>query len=65
MTKQRSSIFDESPELDVSTFRPKRDSDGSAPTKAQVKAVTESKNFKSREASTPPAVDAGRKTTAQ
>jgi hypothetical protein len=64
MTKQRASIFDEPTELDVSAFKPKRDSDNSAPTKAQVKAVAESKNFKSREASTP-TVDAGRKTTAQ
>src|SRR5580700_9970697 len=63
MGKQRASFFDESPELDVSAFRPKRDSDNSAPTKAQVRAVAESKNFKSREAPAP-AIDAERKTTA-
>lgn len=64
MTKQRASIFDESPEPDVSGFTPKPDSNKNAPTKAQVKAVTESKNFKSREAATP-AKDAERKTSAQ
>jgi hypothetical protein len=53
MGKQRASFFDDSLELDVSAFRPKRDSDNKAPTKAQVKAVAESKNFKSREAAAP------------
>lgn len=68
MPRQRASIFDEPPGLDVSGFAPKPESNNDAPTKARVKAVTESKNFKSREATAPvpaPVLDAEPKTNAQ
>jgi hypothetical protein len=41
MSKQRASIFDEPIDLDVSSFSAKKSVDTKAPSRAQVKAVTQ------------------------
>lgn len=52
MNTPRASIFD-TEELDVSTFVPKPGPDRSAPSLADVRAVAEAANFRSREAASP------------
>jgi hypothetical protein len=53
MVKQRVSIFDVGEQLDVSSFAPKTKTDSSAPAAEQVRAVSQSAQFRSREAPTP------------
>ncbi len=53
MTTTRASIF-EGDELDVSAFAPKPGPDRSAPPPAEVRAVAEAANFRSREPAPPP-----------
>jgi hypothetical protein len=55
MSKQRASIFGDEIDVDVSSFSAKRSVDNKAPTRAQVKAVTETTEFKSREVPPSPA----------
>ena len=50
MTKQRASVFEDVPELDVSAFSPRKRADVKAPTREEVKAVAEGANFPSRQA---------------
>ncbi len=47
---QRASIFEDTLEVDVSDFSPKKKSDTKAPTQEQVRAVAEAANFPSRQA---------------
>ena len=53
MTKTRASIFDADDELDVSGFTPKAAMDSSAPSREQVRAVSEAAQFRSREPASP------------
>jgi hypothetical protein len=53
MAKQRASIFDAGDQLDVSSFVPKPKPDASAPAVEQVRAVSQTANFRSREPSPP------------
>jgi hypothetical protein len=53
MTKERASIFNDALEVDVSDFAVKRRADTKAPTREQVRVVTEAANFPSRESSPP------------
>jgi len=53
MAKQRASIFDAGEQLDVSPFAPRAQPDASAPPPEQVKAVSQTANFRSREPSPP------------
>lgn len=52
MSKSRASIFDDGDvkELDLGSFAPKSAKDANAPPPQQVRAVTETANFRSREA---------------
>jgi hypothetical protein len=47
---QRASIFEDTLEVDVSDFSPKKRPDAKAPTQEQVRAVAEAANFPSRQA---------------
>ena len=47
---QRASIFEDTLEVDVSDFAPKKRPDTKAPTQEQVRAVAEAANFPSRQA---------------
>ena len=47
---QRASIFEDTLEVDLSDFSPKKRPDTKAPTQAQVRAVAEAANFPSRQA---------------
>src|SRR5207248_1285731 len=47
--KSRASIFEDVPEVDVSAFVPKGEADAKAPIPEQVRAVSETANFRSRE----------------
>jgi hypothetical protein len=61
---QRASIFEDTLEVDVSNFSPKKRPDTKAPTQEQVRAVAEAANFPSRQArdvSAPAAVVAAAK----
>lgn len=49
MPKSRASIFEQTPELDLSGFAPKRAPDKKAPGAEEVRAVTEAADFRSRE----------------
>jgi hypothetical protein len=46
---QRASIFEDTLEVDVSDFAPKKRPDTKAPTQEQVRAVAEAANFPSRQ----------------
>ncbi|HVZ87356.1 MAG TPA: stability/partitioning determinant [Polyangia bacterium] len=50
MAGERASIFDDKPELDLSAFAPKKKKDTAAPAAEAVRAVSETANFRSREA---------------
>jgi hypothetical protein len=51
MTKSRTSIFEDLPEVDVSDFSTKARTDKKAPPKEEVRAVAEAANFPSRQPS--------------
>ena len=54
MAKPRTSVFDDPPEIDLSSFTTKPRPDQKAPSMEQVRAVSEAANFPSREASPAP-----------
>lgn len=60
MAKPRASIFEETAEIDVTGFAPKRGPDATAPAPEQVRAVAEAANFRSREARPPKAASSTR-----
>lgn len=53
MSKPRASIFEEAPQLDMSSFAPKAVIDTKGPPVEQVRAVSEAAQFRSREATVP------------
>ena len=61
MSKSRTSIFDDSPEIDVSGFTPKPSAGSKVPPADAVRSVAETANFRSREASPSPVAAAPRK----
>jgi hypothetical protein len=63
MVKSRASVFDNTPDIDLSTFTPKPRPEPRAPNPEQVRAVSEAANFRSREAS-PPAFTTAEKSRA-
>ena len=54
MSKQRTSVFQDAGEIDLSGFSPKGREEGRAPEPERVKAVARAANFPSRESSYPP-----------
>jgi hypothetical protein len=52
MSKQRASLFEEAPALDVGSFAPKTSVDARAPAAEQVRTVSEAAQFRSREGAT-------------
>ena len=56
MTRSRASIFGDTAKLDLTAFTPKPKADTQAPAADAVRAVTETANFRSREAAAPSAV---------
>lgn len=58
MVKSRASVFDDTPEIDLSAFAPKPRSKPDAPSPEKVRAVSEAANFRSREAVPPPPLPA-------
>lgn len=50
ISKTRANIFEETGELDISSFAPKAARDAAAPAPQAVRAVAEAANFRSREA---------------
>jgi hypothetical protein len=54
MANTRASVFDDTPDLDLSAFAPKNKADTKAPSAAAIKAVAETANFRSREAAAAP-----------
>jgi hypothetical protein len=57
MAKERASVFDDDGEIgiDISGFAPKAAPPAAAPSRQQVKTVSEAANFPSREVARPPA----------
>jgi hypothetical protein len=55
MSKQRTSVFQDAGEIDLSGFSPKGREEGMAPAPEHVKAVAKAANFLSREAASVPA----------
>ncbi len=64
MANTRASVFDESPDLDLSAFAPKTKTDTKAPSAAAIKAVAETANFRSRDARAVPVAPAAKATPA-